>query len=47
MSDGKKNDARKAVDKPGERRRVFGRDEREALETQRRATAYGRARGIS
>ena len=47
MSDGKKRDERKADLKQGERRRVFGRDEREALETQRRATAYGRARGVS
>ena len=47
MSDGKKNGERKADLKQGERRRVFGRDEREALETQRRATAYGRARGLS
>ena len=47
MSDGKKNDVRKADAKRGERGRVFGRDEREALETQRRATAYGRARGVS
>ena len=46
MSDGKK-DVRKDDGKRAERKRVFGRDEREALETQRRATAYGRARGIS
>lgn len=31
----------------GRKARTFGRDEREARETQRRATAYGRARGIS
>lgn len=47
MSDGKKRDEHKADLNQVERRRVFGRDEREALETQRRATAYGRARGVS
>ena len=44
---GKRKEAKRTDGKRVERRRVFGRDEREALETQRRATAYGRARGLS
>ena len=36
-----------AVRKTDVRKRAFGRDERDALVTQRRATAYGRARGKS
>lgn len=39
-----KSKAEKVAKRKG---RAFGRDEREARETQRRATAYGRARGIS
>ena len=46
MSDGKK-EAKRTDKRRVERKRVFGRDERDALETQRRATAYGRARGLS
>lgn len=47
MSSEKKSDVRKDAERREQRRRAFGRDEREALETQRRATAYGRARGVS
>ena len=46
MSNDKKEDKRPEKECI-KRRRVFGRDERDALETQRRATAYGRARGLS
>ena len=44
---GKRKEVKRTDKQRVERRRVFGRDEREALETQRRATAYGRARGLS
>ena len=43
----KGKEGKRAAKERLERKRVFGRDEREALETQRRATAYGRARGLS
>ena len=39
-----KGKAEKSVVSKG---RSFGRDEHEARETQRRATAYGRARGLA
>ena len=43
-----KKDFKEKAEKPTVRKtRSFGRDEREARETQRRATAYGRARGLS
>lgn len=43
----KKQDEKAAEAKAPQRKRVFGRDERSERETQRRATAYGRARGLS
>ena len=47
MSEKAKEYRRHADGKRVERKRAFVRDERDALETQRRATAYGRARGLS
>lgn len=47
MSEKAKESKRHADGKRIERKRAFGRDERDALETQRRATSYGRARGLS
>lgn len=47
MSEKTKESRRHADGKRIERKRAFGRDDRDALETQRRVTAYGRARGLS
>lgn len=47
MSEKAKESKRHAEGKRIERKRAFGHDDRDALETQRRATAYGRARGLS
>lgn len=47
VSEKAKEYRRHADGKRIERKRAFGRDDRDALETQRRATSYGRARGLS